>query len=205
MAVATADPDVRGYLLKAQRHLEAGQFEAAREAIERGYERDPADRSIREMFQQVLFAYGIRQARRGRDLRRDSLRGLGRRPKDWAPSDTPEVQEAFQRALDCFERVLQVNPGHAKAVMMKGATLYRMDRHGRRAEVRLIYQRALESAPDSQELRYALDMIDRRCGSCRDTGQCLNCGGTGQVSAIVFRSTCPQCRGSGVCPKCAIL
>lgn len=196
--------DEREYLLKAQRFLDEGQFEAAREAIERGYERDPTDRSIQEMYQQVFFAHGVRQARRARDLRRDSLKNRARKARE-PMEDPPEVAQAFRSALESFDRVLQVNPVNAKAVMMKGATLYRMNRRGQREDVRALYTRALEAIPESQELQYALGVIERRCQNCDDTGQCLHCHGTGQVSAVIFRSTCPQCRGSGICTRCSIL
>lgn len=192
---------VQDSLIKTQRLLDEGQFEAAREAIERGYEGDPTDRRIQEMFQQVLFAYGVRQARKGRDLRRDAKRGSGRREQ---PEDLGS-QEAFRSALDSFDRVLLVNPGHVKAVVMKGATLYRMDRKENKGTVKGMYEKALESFPDSQELRYALDLVSRGCENCGDSGNCPTCKGSGQVSAVLFRSTCPACRGAGVCRKCAIL
>lgn len=156
------------------------------------------------MYQQILFAGGVRLARRGRDLRRDSLRARGHRGKD-PGIDPPQVEQAFQGALESFDRVLQVNSEHVKAIMMKGATLYRMDRRHRRDEVRQLYRGALERHPDSQELQYALATVERHCEACSDIGQCLRCHGTGLVSAVLFKSTCPECRGSGVCRKCAIL
>lgn len=199
-----ADASSGEFLLMAQRFLDEGRFDKAREAIDRGYERDPTDARLSELFQQIYLAQGIREARRARDMRRDYLRVLRKGERSRA-SDPPEVTAAFQAALESFDRVLQVNPGNLKAVLLKAATLFRQDRRGSRGRVEMLLQRALEIHPENHELAHARWLVTHPCEHCSDTGLCPACGGTGQVAALVVRSTCPQCRGSGVCHRCGIV
>jgi tetratricopeptide (TPR) repeat protein len=202
-AEATQD-EAKESIIRAQRHLDLGEFDRAREWVERGYEADPTDPKVKQLYEHVLLADAIRQARKARDLRRDALREGGRRGP--GPDAAHHgVDRAFRRALEAFDKVLALNPTNVKAIVMKGATLHRMDRHGSRDTVVELYNSALAANPDSEELKYAIRMVDLRCGQCSNSGFCRTCGGRGQVSAVLFKSTCPSCRGSGVCTKCGII
>ncbi len=199
-----AEPSGGEFLHMAQRFLDEGRFEKAREAIERGYERDPTDTKVSELFQQIYLAQGIRDARRARDLRRDHLRVL-RKGERARAQDPRDVSGAFLVALESFDRVLQANPENLKGVLLKAATLFRQDRLGNRDRVGALLERALEIHPENHELSHARWLVTHACENCSDTGFCQACGGTGQVSALLVKSVCPQCRGSGVCNRCGII
>ncbi len=198
--------DVSGgeFLHRAQRFLDEGRFEKAREAIDQGYERDPTDVKVSELFQQIYLAQGIREARLARDLRRDYLRVL-RKGERAGAQDPRDVSDAFQTSLGSFDRVLQVNPENLKAVLLKAAALFRQDRRGNRGSVEALLGRALEIHPDNHELSHARWLVTHACENCSDTGFCQACGGSGQISALLVKSGCPQCRGSGVCNRCGII
>jgi tetratricopeptide (TPR) repeat protein len=198
-----AEGDVSAYLVRAQRSLEAGKFEEAKEAIEKGYALEPDDGRVREFYQQILLADGVRLTRRARDMRRDEIRSLGKRERA-SYRDSERVMRAFEEALESMDKVLAINPDNAKALMLKAGILDRMDRKGRRQEVLQLFERALEIHPGNEELLYARERIVRPCAQCGDTGLCPDCKGSGEVSALAIKSSCPTCRGSGVCNRCGI-
>jgi tetratricopeptide (TPR) repeat protein len=198
-----AEGDAAAYVVRAQRSLEAGRFEDAREAIETGYALEPDDERVRDFYQQILMADGVRLTRQARDMRRDEIRALSKRDRG-SYADSAQVRRAFEEALKSMDKVLAVNPDNAKALMLKAGILDRMDRNGRRQEVMALFDRALKVHPGNEELLYARERIVRACGTCGDTGLCPDCKGAGEVSALRIRSRCPSCKGSGICTRCGI-
>lgn len=195
--------DVQADLVRAQRSLEEGRFEDAKEAIREGYARAPEDEKVRDLYQQILLADGVRLSRRARDLRRDEIRALPKKERP-AHRDTPEVVEAFREALASLDAALEANAENAKALMLKAGVLDRMDRRGAQAEVEALFARALELHPGNEELVYARDRILLPCPRCAHTGVCPGCQGAGEVSALFVRSSCPECHGTGICGRCGL-
>ncbi len=196
--------DAKGFLVKAQRSLEEGRFEDAKAAIEEGYSVNPDDSKVRDFYQQILMADGVRQSRRARDMRRDEIRSLGKGARG-SYEDSTQVREAFEAAVGSLDKVLSVDPSNAKALMLKAGILDRLDRRGRRDEVIQLFRRALEGHPGNEELLYARDKITTPCSNCGDSGLCPDCRGAGEVSALFVRSSCPSCKGTGVCSRCGLL
>ncbi len=198
-----ADEDVSTYLLRAQRSLEEGRFQLAKEAIERGYAAAPEDEKVRDFYQQILLADGVRKSRKARDTRRDEIRALAKRERG-SYRDSAAVKAAFEKAIGSFDKVLSAGPKNAKAMMLKAGVLDRMNRHGKRDEVLQLFKTALEIHPGNEELIYARERIIRPCRHCGDTAMCPECVGAGEVSALFVRSTCPVCKGSGICGRCGL-
>lgn len=201
--MSVAEGDVSADLIRVQRSLEAGDFEDAKEAIEAVYALRPEDDRVKEFYQQILLADGVRLARRARDLRRDEIRSLKKRERV-SYRDSPEVKRAFEVALESLDKVLRVNPKNAKALMIKAGVLDRMDRKGHREQVLALFEEALRLHPENEELIYARERVVRACPHCGDTGLCTDCQGAGRVSALAIESSCPSCHGSGVCNRCGL-
>ncbi len=195
--------EVHALLVRAQRSLEEGRFEDAKEAIREGYARAPEDEKVRDFYQQILLADGVRLSRRARDLRRDEIRALPRKQRG-AYRDSPEVSAAFQVALASLDDALEADARNAKALMLKAGVLDRMDREGMQSEVEALFERALEVHPGNEELIYARDRILLACPRCAHTGICPACQGAGEVSALFVRSPCPECKGTGICGHCGL-
>lgn len=193
----------KGLLIEAQRSLEEGRFEDAKRAIEDALSSHPGDERVLELYQQILLADGVRLTRQARDLRRDEIRALAKRDRA-SYADGPEVEAAFEHAIKSFDKVLAANPKNSKAMMLKGGALDRMDREGRRPELLALFERALEIHPDNEELLYARSRIVGPCSHCGDSGFCGGCHGSGEVTALFLRSSCPSCKGSGVCTHCGL-
>lgn len=191
------------FLVRAQRSLEAQEFEAARAAIQEGFDREPDDPTVRDLYFQIHLADGIRRNRRARDLRRDEIQALPKGERA-AYDDSPRVRAAFREAVASLDRVLEAEPEHAKAMMLKAGVLDRMDRRGHRLEVQALFEEALRIRPGNEEIRYARDRILAPCDFCHDSGVCPDCQGAGEVSALFLKSGCPTCGGKGICHRCGL-
>lgn len=199
-----AEPDANAFLVAAQRGLQEGRFEDAKRAIEEGRALAPQDETVRELYQQILIADGVRLSRKARDLRRDEIRTLDKRDRP-AYRNSEDVEEAFQSSLDSFDKVLAANPDNSKAMMLKAGVLDRLDREGMRASVLELFDRALALHPENEELVYARSRIIAPCSHCQGSGLCGECQGAGEVSALLMKGRCPACKGSGVCIHCGLL
>ncbi|MEE8232606.1 MAG: hypothetical protein V3R46_04720, partial [Thermoplasmata archaeon] len=151
-----ADRDPMSILTQAQRSLEAQEFEAAKAAIQEGQARFPDNDKVRDLYQQIHLADGVRRHRVAQDLRRDEIRALGKKDRS-AYRNTPQVTEEFQASVASLDRVLAVEPTQAKAMMLKAGVLDRMDRQGTRGEVRQLLEQALSLHPGNAELGFAQD------------------------------------------------
>lgn len=198
-----AGDETHDLMVRVQRSLEEGRFADAKEAIREGYARAPENEKVRDFYQQILLADGVRLSRRARDLRRDEIRALPKRERG-AYRDSPEVETAFQEAVASLDDVLSVDPENAKALMLKAGVLDRMDREGMRPEVEALFARALEVHPGNEELVYARDRILLACPQCGHTGVCPDCQGAGEVSVLFVRGACPACKGTGICGRCGL-
>ncbi len=198
-----ADRDPIGILTQAQRSLEAQQFEDARVAIQEGQARFPDNDKVRDLYQQIHLADGVRRHRVAQDLRRDEIRALGKKDRS-AYRNTSQVTAEFRASVASLDRVLAVEPIHAKAMMLKAGVLDRMDRQGTRGEVRQLLEKALSLHPGNAELRFAQDRLSIACPHCEDSGMCPDCKGAGEVSALVVTRTCPTCKGRGACRRCGL-
>ncbi|MFQ5986489.1 MAG: hypothetical protein ACE5KQ_03940 [Thermoplasmata archaeon] len=196
-------PDPTRLLTRAQRSLEAQQFEEARAAIEEGQARFPDDDKVRELYRQIHLADGVRRHRTAQDLRRDEMQTLGKKDRPGYRNSEP-VTEGFREAIASLDRVLALEPDHAKAMMLKAGVLDRMDREGTRGEVRALLTRALSLHPGNAELLFAQGRLSAPCPHCQDTGFCPDCHGGGEISALVMKRTCPTCRGRGICLRCGL-
>ncbi|MFQ5920207.1 MAG: hypothetical protein ACE5I4_09240 [Thermoplasmata archaeon] len=197
------DGDATRILTEAQRSLEAQRFEDARKAIEEGKARFPDNDQVRDLYQQIHLADGVRRHRVARDLRRDEIRALGKKERS-AYRDSPAVIEAFQGSIGSLDLVLAVEPDHAKALMLKAGILDRMDRQGTRAAVRELLEKALSLHPENAELLFAQNRLSAPCPHCDDTGLCSDCKGAGEISALVLTRPCPTCKGRGDCRRCGL-
>jgi uncharacterized protein HemY len=197
------DPDATRILTRAQRSLEAQEFEEARAAIEEGQARFPHDDKVRDLYLQIHLADGVRRHRGAQDLRRDEILALGKKDRS-AYRNSGRVTEAFRSSIGNLDSVLAVDPDHAKAMMLKAGVLDRMDRQGTRDEVRALLEKALSLHPENAELLYVRDRLSAPCPHCQDTGMCPDCRGAGAISALVLKHTCPTCKGRGACRRCGI-
>lgn len=198
-----ASRDATSILTRAQRSLEAQRFEEARAAIEQGQARFPDNDKVRDLFQQIHLADGIRRHQRARELRRDEIRALGKNERSgYVSSD--RVKEQFHAAIASLDRVLALEPDHAKAMMLKAGVLDRMDRTSTRNDVQDLLNRALSLHPENAELLFAQERLSAPCPHCQDTGLCPDCQGAGEISALVRRHTCPTCKGRGACRRCGL-
>ncbi|MFQ5908366.1 MAG: hypothetical protein ACE5JE_06025 [Thermoplasmata archaeon] len=198
-----AEPEVTRILTRAQRSLEAQQFDEARAAIVEGQARFPGNDTVRDLFQQIHLADGVRRHRRAQDLRRDEIRDLEKKERaGYGNSD--RVVEEFRRATASLDQVLALEPDHAKAMMLKAGVLDRMDRKETREEVQGLLAKALSLHPENAELLFARDRLSVPCAHCQDTGLCPDCQGAGEISALVLRRACPTCKGQGACRRCGL-
>ncbi|MEE9592231.1 MAG: hypothetical protein V3W28_01465 [Thermoplasmata archaeon] len=198
-----AEADATSILTRAQRSLEAQEFEEARAAIEEGQARFPHDEKVRDLYVQIHLADGVRRHQRAQNLRRDEIRSLGKKARP-AYRNSGQVTEVFRRSIASLDGVLAVVSDHAKAMMLKAGVLDRMDRQGTRDEVRALLEKALSLHPENAELLYVRDRLSAPCPHCQDTGICPDCRGAGEISALVLTHTCPTCRGRGPCRRCGI-
>lgn len=47
----------------------------------------------------------------------------------------------------------------------------------------------------------SIETIKRRCPTCKGTGKCQNCDGTGVIT-VNFPVVCERCKGTGECKTC---
>lgn len=199
------------FLERARALLQEGTFEEARAVLDEGIAVHGEDARLRDLYEGVHLALGIRLAAEAREMRRREIEARG------APGEAFEDSEAarasFEDALAAFNRVLAVNPGHVKALTLKAQTMFRLDRGNRDAALDLYAEatRALDAAggPEREAGRRNL-LRDRRqiempCEWCDDTGFCTECGGAGWKTTLRIRRKCDACLGHGVCRRCGVL
>jgi len=189
---------------RARQAIDAGRFEEAKDSIDEALATDPSDGPTRELYAGLHLAAAVKAGARARELRRKSIadRGIG---YDEEFSDTEETGRAFEEAIAEFDRVLQVDPGHEKALMLKAAALHRFDRAGRRDEAAEAIRRVLAVNPKNQQATLALRKIERVCERCSDTGFCTHCGGRGFRTLLGVQRKCRECWGQGICLRCGLL
>lgn len=201
------------FLARAQAHLATGTFAVAKAVLDEGLAAHPEDPRLREMFENVHLAHGIRLSANAREMRRREIEARGR-PGE-AFEDSHAVRAAFQEALAAFDRVLAVNPNHVKALTLKAQTMFRFDRASRAAALEL-YDTAVRTidadlagdpARDAgvRNLQRARRQIEAPCEWCDDTGFCTECGGAGWKTTLRIRRKCDACLGHGVCRRCGVL
>lgn len=190
-------------LTQAQRSLEAQEFEAAKAAIQEGQARFPDNDKVRDLYQQIHLADGVRRHRVAQDLRRDEIRALGKKDRP-AYRNSGRVTEVFRSSIGSLDSVLAVEPDHAKAMMLKAGVLDRMDRRETRDEVRALLEKALSLHPENEELLYVRGRLSASCPHCQDNGICPDCHGAGEISALFLTHSCPTCKGRGACRRCGI-
>ncbi|MDX1535059.1 MAG: hypothetical protein R3291_05515, partial [Thermoplasmata archaeon] len=71
-------------------------------------------------------------------------------------------------------------------------------------EVHDLLEKALAVHPENAELLFARDRLSAPCPHCQDTGACPDCGGAGEIRALVAMRRCPTCKGSGACRRCGL-
>ena len=205
--------DLEAILRTAEEHLAAGRFAEARASVEEAFVLAPEDGRVRELYGNVWLAQGIRLAGSARERRRREIDQRGRPGEPF--EDSEQVRSLFAEVLEAFDRVLAVNPNHAKAWSLKAQVLFRMDRSNR-APALAAYDsavRALEGSvpegPSRETGRRNLERDRRRieapCKACEDTGFCPECGGSGWRSTLGFRRKCEACLGHGTCKRCGVL
>ena len=203
MVLPVEEPDATSILTRAQRSLEAQEFEEARAAIEEGQARFPHNDKVQGLYLQIHLADGVRRHRKAQDLRRDEIRSLGKKDRP-AYRNSGRVRKVFGSSIASLDSVLAVDPDHAKAMMLKAGVLDRMDRQGTRDEVRALLEKALSLHPENPELLYVRDRLSAPCPDCQDSGICPDCHGAGKISALFLTNTCPTCKGRGACRRCGI-
>jgi len=205
--------DLDALLASAQSHLVVARFAEAKADADAAFLLDPGDSRVRELYQNVYLAHGIRLVGEARERRRREieLRGKAGEPFE----DTEDVRGLFQEAVDAFERVLAVNANNPKAWSLKAQALFRADRANREAAV-AAYDNALKaldaSVPEGplrdvgrRNLSRDRRRIEARCPRCDDTGFCPECTGSGWRVTLGFRRKCETCLGHGICKRCGVL
>lgn len=206
--------DVEELVKRAKDHLTVGQFPEAKALAEEAYAASPTDSHVRELFANVNLAHGIRESGRAREVRRKEIETRGKPGELF--EDSEDVRSIFREMLRAFDRVLEVNPDHAKAWSLKGQALFRLDRANRPAALAAYDEavKALErtlgpSNPEFEGGRRALlrgrRQIEQPCDRCDDTGFCPECAGSGWRTTLGFRRRCEACLGHGICKRCGVL
>ena len=205
--------DLEAILKTAEAHLAVGRFAEARAAAEEAFALAPGDGRVRELYANVWLAQGIRLAGSARERRRQEIEERGRPGEPF--EDSEQVRSLFAEVIEAFDRVLAVNPNHAKAWSLKAQVLFRIDRSNRTAALAAYDSavRALEGSvpegPSRETGRRNLERDRRRieapCKACEDTGFCPECGGSGWRSTLGFRRKCEACLGHGICKRCGVL
>lgn len=198
---------------KAQGHLESGQFEAAKAAVDEAWTLAPGDDRLRDLYANVYLAHGIRLSGIAREMRRKEIEAGGKPGETF--EDSEAVKAVFREMIAAFDRVLAVDPNHTKALSLKAQALFRMDR-GNRAAALAVYEEAMRALERTvppgpaletgkRNLTTARRRIERPCDWCDDTGFCTECGGTGWRTTLGFRRKCDACLGHGTCKRCGVL
>jgi len=202
--IEPAVADVQVLYERSRQAVDAGRFEEAKAAIDEAFAADPGDVPTRELYAGLHLAAAVRAGARARELRRKSIadRGIGYEQEF---ADTEETRRAFEGALSELDRVLEVDPGNEKALMLKAAALHRFDRAGRRVEATEAVRRILANNPKNQQATLALRKIERVCDRCSDTGFCPHCGGRGSRTFLGVERKCKECWGQGICLRCGLL
>ena len=196
--------DAQALYERARQAVDAGRFGDAKRAIDDAFTADERDAAIRELYTGLHLAAAVKAVARARELRRKSIvdRGI---EYDEEFADTEETRRAFEEAIAEFDRVLVVDPGHGKALMLKAAALHRFDRAARRAEAAAAVRNVLAANPENQQAKLALRKIEKACDACSDSGFCPHCGGRGSRSILGFVRKCNRCWGQGICLRCGVL
>lgn len=191
-----------------------GKFPEAKAAVDEAFDRYPGDAGLKELYANVYLAHGIRLSGVAREMRRQEIDARGKPGEPYEDSDL--VKAVFREMIDAFDRVLAVDPNHAKALSLKAQAMFRLDRASRQAALAVYDEavRALERTlpPDSASLETgrrnllaARRRIERPCEWCDDTGFCTECGGSGWRTFLGFRRKCEACLGHGTCKRCGVL
>jgi tetratricopeptide (TPR) repeat protein len=189
---------------QARDAAERGDPDAARDLATRAFEADPADPDVRELYAALHLAHAIRLSASARDARRDGIvrRSIG---YDEEFADDEPVGRAFDDALAAVERVLETQPAHEKALMMKAALLFRRDRAAGRPQALEILRGLVKAHPENRQAAYTIRKIERPCARCSDTGFCPYCAGRGVKTFLRLERRCEACHGRGICLACGIL
>lgn len=193
--------------------LAAGRFPDARKAADDALAAAPDDPRVRALYADVYLAQAVRLAAEAREERRREIDERGRPGQAFEESDA--VKARFREGLAAFDRVLAVNPDHAKALALKAQLLFRIDR-GNRPEALATYDRAVKAleafvpegaARDAGRKNLLRDRrrIEQPCAPCQDAGFCPDCGGSGWRSTLGIRRKCEACLGHGTCKRCGVL
>ncbi len=189
---------------EARAAAERGDTAKALEVAARAYAASPDDVGVRELYAALAVARGIRLSAAAREARRHDIvrRDIG---YDEEFSDTPDVAQAFDEALSAIERALTIEPGHAKALMMKAALLFRRDRVTHRAEALGILREIQTAHSENRQVGLEIRRIERPCERCSDTGFCPYCRGRGVTRRLRIEGKCERCHGQGICLACGLV
>jgi len=205
--------DIEDLLAQVQTHFASGQFLEARATIQEAFDLDPLNDRVREAYQNVYLAHGIRLSGVARELRRQEIDARGRPGEAFEDSD--RVKAVFREVLGAFDKVLAANPDHVKGLSLKAEALFRFDR-ANRPQALAAYDAAIGALQRSvpagsvrekgeRNLGMGRRRIERPCERCDDTGFCAECGGSGWRTVLGFRKKCEACLGHGVCKRCGVL
>ena len=205
--------DPEDALARVQEHLAAGRFSEAKAAVDEAFASAPSDDRVREQYEAVYLAHGIRLSGIARERRRAEIERRGRPGETF--EDSEDVRGLYRDVVSSFDRVLAVNPNHAKALALKAQALFRIDR-ANRSEALSLYDAAVRAVEGTTPEGRAREtgrrnlLRDRRrieapCKWCDDTGFCPECSGSGWRTVLGFRRKCEACLGHGICKRCGVL
>ena len=189
---------------EARAAIEKGDFDAAFRLVEAALAERPDDPPTRELYASTHLAKAIRLSDKAREARRADLlhRDIG---YDQEFQDTPEVARTFDEAIAAIDDVLQVDPGHWKARMLKATLVFRRDRDTGRPAALAILRELAAADPANKQVPFAIRKIERPCPRCGDTGFCSRCLGRGVRWTFGIERKCDACYGRGICPACGVL
>ena len=93
-------------------------------------------------------------SKKGRE-KAEALNNLGLALSAWAElikgKEPEEARKKYEKAIECYDKALKINPNDTEALNNKGVALYRLGRHEEAIEC---YDRALEINPNDAEAWY---------------------------------------------------
>jgi hypothetical protein len=191
-------------LEEARAAVARGEADRAHELITKAFEADPADARVRELYTALHLGRAVRLAAHAREARRRDIvaRGIGHEEEF---EDSPVVARAFHEALAAVDVVLNADPGHEKALMLKAVLLFRRDRASGRPAALEVLERLQSESPGNRQVAYTISKIARACARCADSGFCLVCGGRGTRRLLGVERRCMTCHGQGICHVCGVV